>query len=142
MASPRRQVAVIPVRRGLRGPEVCLTRRVDSKKWGIPKGYIDRGDTPEEAALTEAFEEAGIRGPLIGDPIGTYDYKKWNSRLTVLVFVMEVREEQESWLEMRIRTRSWHAVEEAEEMLENHPVHPLWHGARKCIVGWYGKGRA
>jgi len=92
MASPRRQVAVIPVRRGLKGPEVCLTRRVDSKKWGIPKGYIDRGDTPEEAALTEAFEEAGIRGPLIGDPIGTYDYKKWNSRLTVLVFVMEVRE--------------------------------------------------
>jgi ADP-ribose pyrophosphatase YjhB (NUDIX family) len=46
-----RQVAVIAVRRnGV--PELCLIRRKDSDKWGIPKGFIDPGDSPEEAALT------------------------------------------------------------------------------------------
>lgn len=114
--------------------EVCLTRRKDSEKWGIPKGFIDRGDTPEEAVLKEASEEAGLQGDLIGEPIGTYDYKKWNSTLTVLVYVMEVREEQEAWLEMRVRSRSWYPVDEAAQLLARHPVQPLWHRVTKALA--------
>ena len=49
-----RQVAVIAVRRRARDVEVCLIRRRYSARWGVPKGFIDPGDTPEEAALTEA----------------------------------------------------------------------------------------
>jgi 8-oxo-dGTP pyrophosphatase MutT (NUDIX family) len=129
-----RQVAVIPFRRGPSGLEVCLTRRTDSAKWGIPKGFIDHGDTPEEAVLKEASEEAGLQGDLIGEAIGTYDYKKWNATLTVLVYVMEVREEQEAWLEMRVRSRSWYPVDEAAELLARHPVQPLWHRVTKALA--------
>jgi 8-oxo-dGTP pyrophosphatase MutT (NUDIX family) len=125
---------VVAVRRGNNGLELCLTRRKDSRKWGIPKGFIDRGDTPEEAALNEAVEEAGLRGSLIGDAIGTYDYRKWNAHLTVSVFLMNVLEEEEEWEEMRIRERSWHSLEEATELLAAHPIRPLWDRVRESLA--------
>jgi ADP-ribose pyrophosphatase YjhB (NUDIX family) len=106
--------------------EVCLIRRKDSKKWAIPKGFIDRGDTPEEAALNEAFEEAGLDGKIIGGAIGTYDYKKEKTRLSVAVYLMKVLEEHEKWPEMTFRQRGWRSLNDAAGLLESHPIAPLW----------------
>jgi 8-oxo-dGTP diphosphatase len=33
--------------------------------WALPKGLVDRGETPAETALREGFEETGVRGRLI-----------------------------------------------------------------------------
>lgn len=107
---------------------MCLIRRKDSSKWGIPKGFIDRGDTPEQAALNEAFEEAGLSGRLIGKSIGTYEYQKAGIPLTVAVFLMAVLEEQSAWQEMSFRERHWRSVEEALTLLEDHRVWPLLDG--------------
>jgi 8-oxo-dGTP pyrophosphatase MutT (NUDIX family) len=131
-----RQVAVVAIRRGHDGVEMCLIRRKESEKWAIPKGFIDSGDTPEQAALTEALEEAGIKGELMGGAIGTYEYVKWSAPLTVAVYVMEVLEEQASWREMKFRERSWRPVEEAAGLLASHPVLPLWDRVKSRIAGW------
>jgi 8-oxo-dGTP pyrophosphatase MutT (NUDIX family) len=32
--------------------------------WALPKGLVDRGETPPQTALREGFEETGIRGRL------------------------------------------------------------------------------
>jgi len=126
-AGPRpRQAAVIPLRRGdPSGVQVCLIRRKGSSKWGIPKGFIDRGDSPQQAALTEAYEEAGLSGQLLGESIGTYEYKKWGRSLTVAVFLMDVREEHSSWKERRFRERRWLPMDAAFTRLEDHRVQPL-----------------
>ena len=122
-----RQTAAIPVRlTGTEGVRVCLIRRKSSSKWGIPKGYIDPGNSWAQAALDEAYEEAGLRGHVIGESIGTYDYNKRDVSLTVAVFLMEVLEERTSWLEMRWRERRWCSVEEASELLKNHRVWPMF----------------
>ncbi len=71
-----RQVAVIPVRRADGELEVCLIRRKDAEKWGIPKGFVERGDSPEEAALNEAIEEAGLKGEVRGTAIGEYQVQE------------------------------------------------------------------
>lgn len=120
------QVAVIAVRRGDNGLDLCLIRRTDSGKWGIPKGFVDRGDSPEQAALNEAFEEAGLSGRVIDGAIGTYDYQKWRAPLTVAVYVMEVLEEHEHWPEQRLRERRWHSPEDAAGLLANHPIAGMW----------------
>ena len=104
---------------------MCLIRRKDSSKWAIPKGFIDRGDTPEQAALNEAHEEAGLSGRLLGESIGTYEYEKGGTRLRVAVFLMEVLEEQPTWLEMSFRERRWLSVDEASTLLEDHCVWSL-----------------
>lgn len=121
-----RQVAVVAVRGSRDGAELCLIRRKDSEKWKIPKGFIDRGERPEEAALKEALEEAGIEGRLIGDTIGTYDYNKGRRSLTVSVYVMEVLEEHGHWQEAGLRDRCWRSLEEGTKLLAGHPVMTLW----------------
>lgn len=35
-------------------------------KWGLPKGHVDPGESPEHAALRELHEEAGYHGSIIG----------------------------------------------------------------------------
>lgn len=120
-----RQAAVIAFRRRSRKVEICLIRRKGTGTWGIPKGFIDPGDTPEEAALNEAYEEAGLSGEVIGNTLGTYDYQKRGTGFTVAVFAMEVLEEQKTWREMTFRERRWSSVADAGERLASHPVRPL-----------------
>jgi len=120
------QAAVIPIRRASGGEvQVCLIRRKDSVRWGIPKGYIERHGS-KQAALNEAGEEAGLRGRVVGESIGTYTYRKGILRLRVIVFVMEVLDEEAAWREMRWRERRWCSLEEARVLLKRHRVWPLF----------------
>lgn len=41
------------------GNEVVLVS--DGRYWGLPKGNLEAGETPEDAALREVSEETGIR---------------------------------------------------------------------------------
>jgi 8-oxo-dGTP pyrophosphatase MutT (NUDIX family) len=129
-----KQAAVIPVRRINDGAvEVCLIRRKNSAKWGIPKGYIEHDDW-EQAALSEADEEAGLAGRLIGDIVGTYEYQKGPRPLTVVVYVMEVLEERTTWREMRWRERRWCSIEEAGVLLKKHRVRALYDQIRQRLA--------
>ena len=124
-ATKPRQVAAIPLRTSDSGTEVCIIRRKGSGKWGVPKGFIDPGDTRQQAALNEAYEEAGLAGEIIGESIGTYDYKKGIVALKVAVFRMRVLKEHPTWPEMDFRERRWCSVEEARSLLKHHRVRPL-----------------
>ena len=121
----RDQAGVIPFRRRKGAIEICLIRNKGRKKWKIPKGFVDPGETAEQAALKEAWEEAGLKGRLTGGAIGSYDYEKWGFELTVSIFLMEVSEVEDEWEESRFRERSWESVETAFDMLRKHPVRPL-----------------
>jgi len=45
--------------RGFEGAhQVCLV--CDGRYWGLPKGHVEAGETPEVAALREISEETGI----------------------------------------------------------------------------------
>jgi 8-oxo-dGTP pyrophosphatase MutT (NUDIX family) len=48
----------VVVRPAPAGPEVCLVS--DGKHWGLPKGIVEPGESPEDAALREIAEETGI----------------------------------------------------------------------------------
>ena len=42
-------------------------------EWCLPKGHIEAGETPEQAAMREVAEETGIRAEVI-QPLGVIDY--------------------------------------------------------------------
>jgi phosphohistidine phosphatase len=128
------QAASIAVRGPVERVQVCLIRRKDSKRWGIPKGLVDPGETHADTALKEAWEEAGLMGRLLGEPIGTYQYRKWATDFTVAVFLMEVHEAQDDWQEAAIRDRKWTSFDEAGSLLADHPVRSLLTHARELLT--------
>lgn len=46
--------------------EVALIRPKDRDAWALPKGLIEPGETPEEAARREVHEETGLSGTIAG----------------------------------------------------------------------------
>ena len=116
------QAAAIPIRRRGADLQVCLIRKRLSGTWGIPKGTVDAGLTHEDTALKEAWEEAGVRGRLVGNALGVYEYEKYGRSLKVTVYVMEVLEHDRHWLEAAIRERKWASREEAGSLLIEHPA--------------------
>jgi len=128
------QAAAIAVKRRAKSLQVCLIRKKGSRTWGIPKGVVDRGDTREETALNEAWEEAGLKGRLIGDAIGTYQYQKWDKTLRVAVYIMEVLDQADTWDEAYFRERRWTSFEKAVSRLTRHPVRRLLERARSLLV--------
>lgn len=44
-------------------------------KWGLPKGHLERGETPAGAALRETGEEVGLRDLQLHGPIRIIDWR-------------------------------------------------------------------
>ncbi|MCI0379452.1 MAG: NUDIX hydrolase [Gemmataceae bacterium] len=110
-----RQAAALPLRNG----RVCLVTSSNGKRWVIPKGLIEPGQTAGETALQEAWEEAGLVGVLQAEPIGSYVYEKWCGKCHVTVFVMHVTEIAQAWPERDLRQRVWLGPMGAIERIED-----------------------
>jgi 8-oxo-dGTP pyrophosphatase MutT (NUDIX family) len=116
---------VIPFRRKGNSISLCLITAASSQSWSIPKGTIERGDTPKETALQEAWEEAGLKGRILGNALGSYAYEKAGVLLSVVVYLMEVETEAERWEEQEFRRRRWIPARDAPQILKTHPAWPL-----------------
>ena len=52
-----------------RARSILLVREVHGRyqgRWGLPKGYVDDGELPRNAALRELREECGVEGTVRG----------------------------------------------------------------------------
>ena len=111
--------------------EVLLITSRGTGRWIIPKGNIDSGLTPAEAAEREAYEEAGVRGAIEStSPLGFYTYFKKTASgapcpATVEVYLFEVEGQLKRWPEKRERRISWLSVEDAIDLIEEAGVVPL-----------------
>ena len=115
MANYVRQAAALPSRNG----RICLVTSSSGKRWVIPKGLIEPGQTAGETALQEAWEEAGLVGSLHSEPIGSFVYEKWCGPCHVTVFRMEVAESARTWPERSFRDRIWLPPVQAVDRLDD-----------------------
>lgn len=59
-----------------------LIIRDSYKNWGFPKGHIEQGERPEDAAVREVREETGVEGLAVRGAIETIDwYFRFRGRL-------------------------------------------------------------
>jgi 8-oxo-dGTP pyrophosphatase MutT (NUDIX family) len=58
---------------GERGPRILVLQH-ETGKWMLPKGTIERGETPDAVALREVAEETGLRNVRIVADLGEEHY--------------------------------------------------------------------
>ena len=109
------QAGAIPFRCTRRGVFEVLLVTTTSGRWLIPKGGIDEGCTPEDAARIETREEAGVVGVVEGGAIGEFAYLKRGLPHVVRVYPLRVQRTLTRWEEQGVRDRAWLHVEAAAE---------------------------
>jgi 8-oxo-dGTP pyrophosphatase MutT (NUDIX family) len=114
----RRQVAALPLRLAKNGSiEILLVTSRDTGRWIIPKGWTSGRIKDCKAAAREAREEAGVKGKILREAIGTYRYMKRELGNGVLVevrvFLLKVSKRCKRWPEKRERRRAWFDIEDA-----------------------------
>lgn len=120
---PRTQVAALPIRREETGRvRVLLITSRETRRWIIPKGWPMKGRTNAEAAAQEALEEAGVEGQVQREPFGKYLYWKRGEAnfelCEVLVYLLEVKRQLETWPEKSQRDVRWFSLEDAADLVE------------------------
>lgn len=117
------QAAALCLREGKAGKEVLLITTLTSHRWILPKGWPMEGRSLGEAALQEAWEEAGVVGKLHDEAIGQFTYRKLVKQgipvgCTCQVFQVDVDHLADDWPEKGRRERRWVTPEEAAELVE------------------------
>jgi 8-oxo-dGTP pyrophosphatase MutT (NUDIX family) len=108
---------------------VLLVTTLQTRRWIIPKGWPWPGRQDCTSAAEEAREEAGVLGEASVGSIGSYTYQKRRPSgplpVCVHVYLLEVREELETWPECAQRQRAWFTLPEAAAAVEEPGLRDL-----------------
>ncbi|NKC30631.1 NUDIX hydrolase [Falsiroseomonas selenitidurans] len=131
-----RQCAALPLTGSGDGLRVVMVTSRATRRWVIPKGWIEPGEAPHRSAAREAFEEAGILGETEPEPIGRFVYNKRKARgvlllCEVLVFRLRVESVLPDWPERRERDRLLVPPEVAAAMVAEPELAALLRGIRR-----------
>ena len=100
----------VVVRDGL----VLLVHRARYDDWSLPKGKLEPGETWEQAALREVWEETGVRGRL-GNYLGESHYEVRGVSKEVRWWVMTT--DDDAGPSNEVDAVRWATFEEAQELL-------------------------
>ena len=111
-------------RRRRQGPEVCLIATQGGKAWQLPKGLIERGEQPEEAATREVTEETGLQGKLLRSLerieywyVADYGPERERVHKLVYFFLFRYTRGSTSDHDAEVDDARWVALDEAQTLL-------------------------
>ena len=92
--------------------QVLLITSRGTGRWIIPRGWPMDNKTPSEAALTEAWEEAGVKGKAYQVALGLYSYTRdigteEQVPCVAMVYPVEVNSVEDDYPEAGQRKRKW-----------------------------------
>jgi len=145
------QFAALPFRIASGSIEILLITSRETQRWIIPKGWPIRGLRPKDVAASEALEEAGLVGTIVGKrSIGSYHYTKRlpdNQEILcrVKVFLLSVDHQLDTWKEKEQRECEWMSPQKAARLIDDRGLAELFRTALPAIRSLSakeGKGRA
>ena len=109
---------------------VMLVTSRGTGRWVLPKGWPKLDLSCAQTAAEEAYEEAGLKGPVDARPVGRYRYDKrladgGQVPCVVDVFPMCVAEVLDDWPERTQRQRRWCTFTEAAGLVEESDLTAL-----------------
>lgn len=93
--------------------EYLLVASSDGENWVLPKGHIEPGELPEETAVRELMEEAGVVGDILGR-LSVQRFSKPDEEVTVQYFLVRGHQKEEPVEDRAIR---WEGEDRALELL-------------------------
>lgn len=103
---------------------VLMIQSLNRGDWIFPKGSVEHGETLEETAARETFEEAGVTGAL-GIGLGVIAIvSRAGNCADGNFFLLRVETEHEEYPEKH-RRRHWLAIAEAEKCVERSYVQSI-----------------
>ena len=103
---------------------LVVTSRRNPEAWIFPKGHVHEGETPEDCAVRELREEAGVDGHVI-DRLGSTSFTRDGKKFEVEYFLIRQTRKGGS---REGRQRAWLSYPVARARLEHK-------GARKMLDG-------
>jgi 8-oxo-dGTP diphosphatase len=88
------------------------------RRWGLPGGQIERGESPHAAASRELQEELSLYLPKLLE-IGPYPYK----RSLHMVYAAEVTEPIRDWDDTELLDIGWFSVDDVRELRTSNRLH-------------------
>lgn len=108
---------------------LLVTAKSDTTKWIFPKGHIEAGETPVDAARRELLEEAGVAARARGE-VGRLKFRAGDSDLEVTYFLFEPLGESAS---PEGRGKAWLPFADAAHRVSFADAQPLLARARQMI---------
>lgn len=133
-APVHRQLAALCYRKGEAGREILLVTS-STGRWILPKGWPISGLKPGQAAMVEAWEEAGVRkGKVARKPLGAFMGSKFSvsgdeEPCLTEVYAVKVEKTLDVYPEADKRDRVWVSLEQAQGMV-------LEDGLRAILAGF------
>lgn len=107
-------------------------------RWIFPKGSLAGADTEWEQAAKEAYEEAGVRGRVERQSVGSF--LAWKTRglrrfaIEVEMYPLKVEIQLEKWPEMKARHRHWATLQETKRLLDDKSLVALVEGVAAWVA--------
>lgn len=119
--------------------EVALVAVKGGKVWCLPKGIIDKGESPEKTAVREVAEETGLKGKIVAKLGGiTYWYyiKEENAKCkkTVHFFLIEYESGDTLEHDWEVDKASWFPIDEALEKVSYKGEREMIKKAKEIIT--------
>jgi 8-oxo-dGTP pyrophosphatase MutT (NUDIX family) len=121
--------------------EVVIVSVLPHERWQLPKGIVDKGETPEMTAVREVREEAGIETELLAQ-IDTIEYwyiggrgeKRLRYHKFVHFFLLAYRSGDVSNHDNEVAEARWVSIDEAISMLAFKSERAVVEKAHEMIV--------
>lgn len=102
---------------------ILLVTSRASGRWIVPRGWPMDGLTPAECALTEAWEEAGVKGRVHPRCLGLWSYRKslagaGEVPCVAMLYAVEVSSLAKTYPEAGQRQRKWLSPKKAAARIE------------------------
>ena len=128
-------------------PEVAIVSVLPQKRWQLPKGIVDEGESPEMTALREVREEAGIETKLLS-PIDIIEYwyvggrqgQRVRYHKFVHFFLLAYRGGDVSQHDHEVAEARWVSIDEAISMLAFKSEQAVVEKAREMILAFAEEG--
>jgi 8-oxo-dGTP pyrophosphatase MutT (NUDIX family) len=108
---------------------LLVTSKSDPKRWILPKGSSEAGESIELTAHREIEEEGGVHGEMIVR-LGVVR----RTTQVITYFLFRATGAPQRWMESTLRARRWVSLHEAERHLSQNDLHGIVLRARRLLA--------